>query len=215
MTVSVDFPAYLIEIATYLLEWLSPRLFGYRHLSGAGNRALCRLGPASLLQPVPSATAHDVDHLAGDHRAGAADRACASPCSPNVAARGISMVVGASGRRHVGRIVTALDCVATRTGRVHRCSGACPCTADLRPGPSVFRRAHLAGGICRVHDRGTPVARAACILAPGCAAAIRAPGGTTVVRSIAPLAWRSLPLYRSICWHSVVRLWRRSATCSC
>ena len=27
--------------------------------------------------------------------------------------------------------------------------------------------------------------------------------------------WRSLPWYRSICWHSVVRLCRRSATCSC
>ena len=103
--------AYLIEIASYLLELLSPRLFRHRHLSGAGNRALRRVGPANLLQSVPFATAHDVDHLAGDRRAGAADRARASPCAPDVAARDIGMVVGAAGRRDVGRIVTALDCV--------------------------------------------------------------------------------------------------------
>ena len=100
----------------------------------------------------------------------------------------VGMVVGATGRRDVGRIVAALDRVATLTGRVHRCSGACPCTADLCPGPSVIRRAHLAGGICRVHDRGTPVARAACMY---CSWSVLLPFRfrcTTVVRSIAPLA---------------------------
>ena len=170
---------------------------------------------ADILQPVPFSTALDVDHLAGDRRAGAADRACASPCASDVGARSISLVVGASGRRNVGRIVGALDCVATLTGRVHRCSGACPCTADLRPGPSGFRRAHLAGSICRVHDRDTPVARAACILAPCCAAAIPPWRHHGVAQHCAAGSGGNLPLYRSICWHSVVRLWRRSATCSC
>ena len=45
------------------------------------------MGPANLLQSVPFATAHLTGHpLAGDRRAGAADRARASPCAPDVAA---------------------------------------------------------------------------------------------------------------------------------
>ncbi len=113
-----------------ILEWLSAGVLRHRHLSVAGDRALCRLGPADLLQPVPAAAAPDADHLASDRRAGAAGGACAAPGAADAAARGIGLVAAAARRHDGGCVLAAMVRRTAHAGCVHRHAGACPGAAD-------------------------------------------------------------------------------------
>src|SRR5258708_35049649 len=80
-------PVGCLAVVASTVERISARLFRLRHLPLAGGKALHRVGSAGLLQPVPVAVAPDAHHLAGDRRAGVADRAYVAPRAPNAGSR--------------------------------------------------------------------------------------------------------------------------------
>ena len=133
---SVTCVGYIAVVAS-AVERISAGLFRFRHVPVAGGQALCRLGPADLLQSVPVSFAPDAHHLAGDRRAGIADRAYVAPGAPNAASRRVRVVAGAVDHHTDDHNAPALVCHAARTGRVHRLAHADNRTPDIRSGTPV------------------------------------------------------------------------------